>query len=466
MGGTQSSEGGRHGYHVLKVKENSPAYHIGIEPFFDYIVGINGIKLDNDPTTIQEQFLNNVDREVVLELYSSKEQELRALKSPFTYQIPRSFNCSIAQLACVREERGGRPDRYASSLARVLLDFESFIRKMSFPALIFRALLTHLLMSSTNSGASIRYCSYENAGEHVWHVLEVQPNSPAEMAGVVPHTDYVIGSPQLTMRSEDDFYNLVEEAVGRPLRLYIYNSEWDSTREVIIVPNNGWGGNGSLGCDVGYGLLHRIPRRRPTGGNPATRSVSAYSDTIFSSADYRYDGAFDDHLYHSYHHPHDHPHDHYHPHDHGDGHAHAHDGHEHEQNYSTYDDVHLHAQPPAVSPLPAPVPTPVISLGTLEQSVKIEPDTAAGEEEVKADPSSVGIEPPAPEPEVQAMVEEHEVDVEVEAPGEAGLAEEEEEVVTAGVEAEAEAEAKAEAPSAQAAQGGPAKSKRNKRKGK
>lgn len=63
-------------------------------------------------------------------------------------------------------------------------------------------------------------------------MLEVQPNSPAEMAGVVPHTDYVIGSPQLTMRSEDDFYNLVEEAVGRPLRLYIYNSEWDSTREV------------------------------------------------------------------------------------------------------------------------------------------------------------------------------------------------------------------------------------------
>jgi hypothetical protein len=53
---------------------------------------------------------------------------------------------------------------------------------------------------------------------------------------------------------------LVEAHEGRPLRLYVYNADYDHTREVIIVPNREWGGEGLLGCGVGFGLLHRIPR--------------------------------------------------------------------------------------------------------------------------------------------------------------------------------------------------------------
>jgi len=152
-----------------------------------------------------------------------------------------------------------------------------------------------VLIMRSNIGCSIRYCSYENAGEHVWHVLEVAENSPAEMAGVIPHTDYIIGSPHMTLRSEDDFYALVEDSLGKPLRLYLYNTEWDSCREVIIIPNHEWGGQGSLGCDVGYGLLHRIPRRQPKvssnyENNPAEHESSSsqmYSNTIFSTPDYQ-----------------------------------------------------------------------------------------------------------------------------------------------------------------------------------
>jgi GRASP55/65 PDZ-like domain len=126
-------------------------------------------------------------------------------------------------------------------------------------------------------------------------VLDVAENSPAEMAGVIPHTDYIIGSPHMTLRSEDDFYSLVEDTLGKPLRLYLYNTEWDSCREVIIIPNHEWGGQGSLGCDVGYGLLHRIPRRQPQvtssyENNPAEHESSSsqmYSNTIFSTPDYQ-----------------------------------------------------------------------------------------------------------------------------------------------------------------------------------
>ena len=29
--------------------------------------------------------------------------------------------------------------------------------------------------------------------------------------------------------------------------------------QVTITPNGAWGGEGSLGCGIGYGYLHRIP---------------------------------------------------------------------------------------------------------------------------------------------------------------------------------------------------------------
>ena len=46
----------------------------------------------------------------------------------------------------------------------------------------------------------------------------------------------------------------------RPIRLYVYSASSDNVRLVTMTPNDEWGGNGCLGCDVGYGLLHRIPR--------------------------------------------------------------------------------------------------------------------------------------------------------------------------------------------------------------
>ncbi|CAG8573032.1 5204_t:CDS:2, partial [Dentiscutata heterogama] len=80
-------------------------------------------------------------------------------------------------------------------------------------------------------GCSIRYCSFE-----------------------VPSTDYVIGTPHAALSSENDFYELIEAYLGKPLRLYVYNADFDVCREVIIVPNHEWGGEGSLGCGVGYGI--------------------------------------------------------------------------------------------------------------------------------------------------------------------------------------------------------------------
>ncbi|KAI8642382.1 GRASP55/65 PDZ-like domain-containing protein [Parasitella parasitica] len=234
MGGAQSSEQGQYGFHVLKVKENSPAFHAGIEQFFDYIVNINGIPLNNgDSQTLLKTLQEYEGKPLPMGVYSSKEQTFREIT-----------------LTPSRDWHSDDPNE------------KSLI------------------------GCSIRFCSFERAGENVWHVLDVSPNSPAEMAGIIPHSDYIIGSPHMTLRNEDDFYDLVEQYLGKPLRLYLYNSEWDSCRECIIVPNHEWGGNGSLGCDVGYGLLHRIPRRKSEREQITDRERSdsvTYSDTIFNA---------------------------------------------------------------------------------------------------------------------------------------------------------------------------------------
>ncbi|XP_015444000.1 Golgi reassembly-stacking protein 1 isoform X3 [Pteropus alecto] len=92
---------------------------------------------------------------------------------------------------------------------------------------------------------------------------DVEPSSPASLAGLRPYTDYVVGSDQILQESED-FFSLIESHEGKPLKLMVYNSESDSCREVTVTPNAAWGGEGSLGCGIGYGYLHRIPTQSPS----------------------------------------------------------------------------------------------------------------------------------------------------------------------------------------------------------
>jgi hypothetical protein len=107
---------------------------------------------------------------------------------------------------------------------------------------------------------SIRFCSFDGANENVWHVLEVESNSPAALAGLRPHSDYIIGA-DTVMNESEDLFSLIETHEAKPLKLYVYNTDTDNCREVIITPNSAWGGEGSLGCGIGYGYLHRIPTR-------------------------------------------------------------------------------------------------------------------------------------------------------------------------------------------------------------
>lgn len=205
MGGSQSIEipgGGSEGYHVLRVQENSPGHRAGLEPFFDFIVSINDTRLNKDNDTLKDLLKASVEKPVRMLVYSSKTLELR--ESTVT---PSNM-------------WGGQ------------------------------GLL----------GVSIRFCSFEGANENVWHVLDLEPNSPAALAGLRPHTDYIIGA-DTVMNESEDLFSLIETHEGKGLKLYVYNTDTDNCREVVITPNSAWGGEGSLGCGIGYGYLHRIPTR-------------------------------------------------------------------------------------------------------------------------------------------------------------------------------------------------------------
>lgn len=112
--------------------------------------------------------------------------------------------------------------------------------------------------------------------EDVWHILDVQPNSPADLAGLLPYGDYVIGSPDGMIRGESGLGEIIEDYLNRELRLHVYNHEYNVARTVVITPSRSWGGTGALGCVLGFGALHRIPA-------PLDEPPQAPGETLFDT---------------------------------------------------------------------------------------------------------------------------------------------------------------------------------------
>lgn len=216
LGASTEQPAGGEGFHLHGVQENSPAQQAGLEPYFDFIITIGHSRLNKENDTLKALLKANVEKPVKLEVFNMKTMKVREVEV-----VPSNM-------------WGGQ------------------------------GLL----------GASVRFCSFRRASEHVWHVLDVEPSSPAALAGLCPYTDYVVGSDQILQESED-FFSLIESHEGKPLKLMVYNSESDSCREVTVTPNAAWGGEGSLGCGIGYGYLHRIPTqpsgnyKKPAGTSPS-----------------------------------------------------------------------------------------------------------------------------------------------------------------------------------------------------
>ncbi|CAJ2501545.1 Uu.00g043980.m01.CDS01 [Anthostomella pinea] len=206
----QRAEGGNeYGFQVLR----NTNLELAVEPWFDFIVGINGRMIDNpDPRLFAQEVRNCAGGSVALGLWSAKGQRIRVMHIP----VPSA---------------------------------------------------------SGSLGLSLQWAPLSLAST-IWHVLDVPANSPADVSGLLPYSDYILGTPDGTLHGESGLGELVDDYIGRPLRLWVYNNEYNVTREVEIVPSREWGGEGALGCVLGYGALHRLPA-------PLDEPVNAPGETMF-----------------------------------------------------------------------------------------------------------------------------------------------------------------------------------------
>lgn len=143
------------GYRVMKVFQGSPASRSGLSPFEDFIVAVNGALVDSDNSSLAAVLSHNEGKELALVVW----------------------NC----IDNARRDVALRPVKWNG------------------PGLL---------------GAAVRYEKLAGAVEHVQRVVDVLPGSPADQAGLVPMTDYIVGTPAEVFRKEKEFSRLVSFGEG------------------------------------------------------------------------------------------------------------------------------------------------------------------------------------------------------------------------------------------------------------
>eukprot|EP00943_MAST-04B_sp_MAST-4B-sp1_P001929 g1929.t1 len=208
------------GYRVLSVQENGPGFEAGLDPYFDFVVAANNVQLLSEDNAFLDIIAEHAGKELELIVYNSKRDETR-----MSTIIPRN-------------NWGGQ------------------------------GLL----------GITIRFDSFENANENVIHILTVKPGSPADVAGIKPDDDYVLGTAEMVFHDMEELALCFEANINSTIPLYVYSASTDAVRVVNITPNTNWGGYGIFGCDVGHGYLHRLPTRKRSSSSSGSRISSTSND--------------------------------------------------------------------------------------------------------------------------------------------------------------------------------------------
>jgi len=192
------------GWRVLATDDRGPCNEGSIIPFFEYIIGINGKRLDGVAVTLKEELQANCNKPTELTILNYKTLKTRKIT------------------VCPSDDWGG----------------------------------VGLL------GLIITYDNFKTADERVVRVLSVFPDSPAMLAGLHPFVDYILGTDSCIFHGIDSFEEYISNNVDLDVTLRVYNSEVCQVREVKIRPTSQWGNatsQGILGCEVSSGLLHKVP---------------------------------------------------------------------------------------------------------------------------------------------------------------------------------------------------------------
>mmetsp|Transcript_29046 Transcript_29046/g.59643 ORF Transcript_29046/g.59643 Transcript_29046/m.59643 type:complete len:383 (-) Transcript_29046:36-1184(-) len=215
------------GYRVLGVQPNSPASAAGLVSFLDFLVGCNGEMLLGSGEGLEEgEEYDDIDFPRVLRDNVGKELEL------LVHNI-KSNSQRLVKITPTSDWGGA-------------------------------GLL----------GVTIRLDNYGGADERLIRVLSVEHNSPAAIAGLVPMSDFLLGTTSTSFESDEVLAEVLMMHVDRIVEIYVYSSESDVVRVVTLMPTLSWGGRGLLGAEVGTGYLHRFPKScRGTDGRSVERKV-------------------------------------------------------------------------------------------------------------------------------------------------------------------------------------------------
>lgn len=192
------------GWRVLAIDPRGPCKECQIIPFFDYILEINGNKLGETADALKKELESNRNKQTKLTILNYKTMKVRKVD------------------VCPCDNWGGVG-------------------------------MIGLMIASD---------SYATADERVIRVLSVFQKSPAEAAGLHPFVDYILGTDTRIFRGLDAFEEFVIKHIDTEIQLVVYNSNICQVREVRITATSTWSAatdQGVLGCEVGSGLLHKIP---------------------------------------------------------------------------------------------------------------------------------------------------------------------------------------------------------------
>jgi len=116
-------------------------------------------------------------------------------------------------------------------------------------------------------------------------VLSVTRGSPAQQAGLHPYVDYILGTNTCVFHGLDSFEEFVSKNLNEEVHLKVYNSNLCQIRDVKVIPAMNWSdvqeSESVLGCEIGSGLLHKVPDI-PEGAHITARDESI-ADFLASS---------------------------------------------------------------------------------------------------------------------------------------------------------------------------------------
>ena len=57
------------------------------------------------------------------------------------------------------------------------------------------------------------------------HVVDVETNSPAELAGLQPMTDYLLGTVDVVFKNTEILFDVLSSNLNKPVEFYVDNSD-------------------------------------------------------------------------------------------------------------------------------------------------------------------------------------------------------------------------------------------------